>query len=459
MTGPRPDAAFSRRSALAAFAIGGVTVPALASPALAAPSPAKPPRPAPGPLTPIDAAFEPEVPKGLTADVVPAAYEQVDPNDPDNYGSYSLAARGPGEIDSIIIHDTEVDYETTLAIFTNVQHFASIHYVIQEDGHITQMVRTQDVAWHAGNWTFNGSSIGIELIGVAEDPSHYTDAQYRATGKLIRYLTDRYDIPRDRDHILAHEDLPGVNAARQAAMHWDPGAYYDYEKLLRHAGADDRNGPLRERDETVTIAPSYKSNELGFTSCNPGGGVLAPRSTSAVMVRTEPSDDAPFLEDPALAAVGAGGSDRICDWGAQVSYGQTYAVADRTDGWMGLWIAGTVGWVRTEDENGKATVRRGPRDARRVTPRRGTVATYGTAYPTPEAFAKAGFDSPARETLPYELLPGQEYVVEDVTEGAYYWSTRFDGSGGGWVRDSTQWIRIQSSHRSAFVRAEDVVDV
>ncbi|MFC0294118.1 hypothetical protein, partial [Brachybacterium muris] len=53
------------------------------------------------------------------------------------------------------------------------------------------------------------------------------------------------------------------------------------------------------------LTPSYKSNELGFTSCNPGGGVLAPRSTAAVMVRTEPSDDAPFLEDPALAAVGA----------------------------------------------------------------------------------------------------------------------------------------------------------
>ncbi|MCT1653477.1 extracellular solute-binding protein [Brachybacterium muris] len=55
-----------------------------------------------------------------------------------------------------------------------------------------------------------------------------------------------------------------------------------------------------------------------------------------------------------------------------------------------------------------------------------------------------------------EYLAGH---LEDVAEGAYYWSTRFDGSGGGWVRDSTQWIRIQLSHRSAFVRAEDVVDV
>lgn len=481
----------TRRAALSALITGMVAAPLAVAPALADPAPhadahggsrgesAHDPRTgerrradadaragaqqradAASPLAPPSTPFAPEVPRGVSADVVLAGYAQLS-DDPGDYGGYSLARRTPADVHAIIIHDTEVDYPTTLKIFQNPESYASIHYVIREDGHITQMVRGQDVAWHAGNWTFNQSAIGIELIGVAEDPSHYTDAQYAATGRLVRYLAQKWEVPLDREHVLAHEDLPGTSAKGQADMHWDPGAYYDWEKLQRAAGIPTVAGSPRRLRGTVTIAPHYATNTLAFTSCNEGSPALPARPTSTLMVRTEPRSDAPLLVDPALEAApgSTGGSDHICDWGDQVSFGQTFAVAEERGDWVGIWISGQVGWIHRRDAAGRPAVNRGPKGTRVVTPAgKKPVAVHGAAFPAPAVFERAGVEAPKNEPLPYTLAPGQKYVVEAEHRAEYYVSPMFDGSGADWVREDAVWLRIQLNHRSAFVRASDVVD-
>ena len=37
-----------------------------------------------------------------------------------------------------------------------------------------------DIAWHAGNWTYNTRSIGIEHEGYVGESGWFTDAMYRA---------------------------------------------------------------------------------------------------------------------------------------------------------------------------------------------------------------------------------------------------------------------------------------
>lgn len=462
----------TRRTALTALATACVAASAATAPALASqprtPGPRRNTRPARqrhsrekyDVLTPPSEPFAPEAPHGVSADTRLAAYA-LNSSETGDYGNYSLAARTDADISSIIIHDTEVDYDTTLSIFQNPLKYASIHYVVREDGHITQMVRGHDIAWHAGNWTFNQSSIGIELIGVAEDPSHYTDAQYAATGALVRYLCDTWDIPRDRDHVLAHEDLPGGTAQGQAAMHWDPGAYYDWAQLQRETGMRAPQPTRKRLKDTVTIAPRYDSHTLAFLSCNEGEGRLPARSTSHLWVRTEPHDDAPLITDPALAAHSeSGGTERICDWGDQVAYGQTFAVAEDRKDWVAIWISGRLGWIRRTDANGRPTVARGPKKSRLVTTAGDTtVDVFGSAYPSKGAFERAGVEVPDVAPLPYEFEPGQRYVVEASIQGSYYQSPGFEGDGGTWVRDTTEWLRIQLNHRSAFVRAADVTDI
>lgn len=85
------------------------------------------------------------------------------------------------------------------------------HYSIRSaDGHVDQHVRTKDVGWHAGNWYVNAKSVGIEHEGFLTDPgAWYTEAMYRASARLVRYLAGRYGIPLDRQHILGHDNVPG----------------------------------------------------------------------------------------------------------------------------------------------------------------------------------------------------------------------------------------------------------
>jgi N-acetyl-anhydromuramyl-L-alanine amidase AmpD len=96
-------------------------------------------------------------------------------------------------------------YDQAIATFQKPASGSSSHYVIRSsDGQVTQMVPTKDVAWHAGNWTMNEHSIGIEHEGIAtQGGTWYTEQMYRASADLVRYLAAKYHIPLDRRRILA----------------------------------------------------------------------------------------------------------------------------------------------------------------------------------------------------------------------------------------------------------------
>src|SRR5262249_50324379 len=112
-----------------------------------------------------------ECPPGLACQFLPAAYAQNSAS-PFDYGNYDLADRpadGLG-IRFVVVHDTEEDYNPTLAEFQDSHAYVSSHYVIRSsDGLVTQMVPTKDVAWHAGNWYVNTHSVGVENEGFALD--------------------------------------------------------------------------------------------------------------------------------------------------------------------------------------------------------------------------------------------------------------------------------------------------
>ena len=59
---------------------------------------------------------------------------------PDDYG-----------IDMVVIHVVQGSYPTALKVFKDPGHGAAAHYVVRKDGHVAQMIRELDVAFHAGN--------------------------------------------------------------------------------------------------------------------------------------------------------------------------------------------------------------------------------------------------------------------------------------------------------------------
>lgn len=97
---------------------------------------------------------KPECPEELDCRYIPAAYAPTDPEDPTGgYGNYDTANRPKDvRISSIVIHDTETSYQSTISAFQNPAHGSASHYVIRSsDGQVTQMVPTKDMAWHAGS--------------------------------------------------------------------------------------------------------------------------------------------------------------------------------------------------------------------------------------------------------------------------------------------------------------------
>jgi hypothetical protein len=397
-----------------------------------------------------------ECPRSLDCDFVPAAYTLNNPNDVGDYGNYDYGNRPVDEkVNFIVLHDTEEYFDTTLGIFTNPLKYVSAHYVVRSaDGHVTQMVKTKDVAWQAGNWYINSHSVGIEQEGFAtQGATWYTENLYHSTAKLVRYLAARYDVPLDRGHIIGHENVPGTTSSGIAGMHWDPGPYWDWSHFFALLGH-----PVVPTGTpwsgVVTINPRWDTNKQFTRDCEQNVD-LPVQSASFVYLRQAPADDAPLVNDPGLHAGATEGTQCAADWGDKVSAGQQFVVADRQGQWTAIWWGGQKAWFKDTH----VTL---PASGWVVTPKAGVTKLniYGRAYP--EAAAYTGTQIPVQSVLPYaqyNVTPDQSYVSYGSLPAEYYFAPTFDASRPNdhtVVHGQDRYIVIQFGHRIAFVKAPDV---
>lgn len=143
-------------------------------------------------------------------------------------------------IDRVVIHVTQGSFRGAVKVFQNPGHGAAAHYVVRKDGHVAQMIRELDVAFHAGNRAYNERSVGIEHEGFVDRPQDFTAAMYEASARLTAAVCGRYDIPVDRTHIIGHVEVPGTD-------HTDPGPHWDWDrylKLVRAATATGRKADV-----------------------------------------------------------------------------------------------------------------------------------------------------------------------------------------------------------------------
>ncbi|GIF76514.1 N-acetylmuramoyl-L-alanine amidase [Asanoa siamensis] len=396
-----------------------------------------------------------ECPVTVSCEWIPAPYEQYGAT-PGDYGNHDLSERPARQkIEYIVIHDTEGSYDTTLRLVQDPT-YVSWHYTLRSaDGHIAQHVKTKDVAWHAGNWDVNARSVGLEHEGFAADGAWYTEALYRSSAKLVRYLSKRFDVPLNRQHILGHDNVPGTTAATVRGMHWDPGPYWDWSHYFDLLGA-----PLWSTGTSLTglvqIAPDYATNQPAFTGCVTAGVPCAPHGSSSVVLHTAPSADSPLLTDLGLHPDGAPSTMHISDHGARASTGQTFALAGRQGDWTAIWYLGQKGWFHNPRSAPTANWQLGLV----AVPKQGkaTIPVYGRAYPEAAAYP-AGVPVQAISPLQYTLAAGQRYAVGAVLPGQYYRATTFAAtSPGDWtvIQGDKTYVEIQFGHRVAFVDKADV---
>jgi len=106
----------------------------------------------------------------------------------------------------------------------------SAHYVISEQGDITQLVAEDMRAWHAGVGAWgdvrdvNSHSIGIELAnaGSLNDMPPFPHPQMQALQALLSGILKRWHIPVER--VIGHSDMAPDRK-------FDPGPKFDWQGL------------------------------------------------------------------------------------------------------------------------------------------------------------------------------------------------------------------------------------
>ncbi|GAB2607754.1 hypothetical protein GCM10027168_45800 [Streptomyces capparidis] len=231
---------------------------------------------APREVRPERGRYARSAPSALSPDYPPARWV------PANSGNYQVGRSSA--ITTVVVHVTQGSYAGTISWFQNPSSNVSAHYVVRSsDGEVTQMVRDADTAWHARSG--NPYSLGIEHEGYVDNPAWFTDSMYRASADLTRYLCDHYGIPKDRAHIVGHNEVPNND-------HTDPGPHWDWNRYMELVRGGSGGTPVQldfasyetQRSGATggqVRAVQYLLNQQGFDA-GTVDGVFGARTESAV---------------------------------------------------------------------------------------------------------------------------------------------------------------------------------
>ncbi|WP_329179724.1 N-acetylmuramoyl-L-alanine amidase [Streptomyces sp. NBC_01477] len=447
----------SVRSGESRVTADGQALTLAADPALAPVRPATVPL-APGAEPPADPASTPapECPAELHCAFVPAAYAKAG-TAADDFGNYNVANRPAGgeDIRSIVIHDMEGTFQGSIDEFQNPSGYASAHYLVGDDGRVTQMVRLKDEAWHSANKTVNMHSVGVEHEGWAiRTGDWFTEQEYDSSAVLVKFLARKFGIPLDREHIIGHDEVPGVLDAKVAAQHWDPGPYWDWNHYMALLGAPEAAVGPPAAGQLVRVVPPYTTaNQPQLTS---GGKPVAAHPADFVYLYTSPATTAALPADPYLgSALWSDGSN----WADKVPAGGAYVVAATQTDWTAIWYQGRKLWFHNPGGQDTSVLPATPV----LTPRSGTIPVYGRAYPQDAAYAGTGVPvQPANSTAltKYTVAAGQAYAqAGPEAVGDYWYAGSFAGTAAGdrtLVTGTDLFYPIRYNHRVAWLRAGDV---
>jgi len=233
--------------------------------------------------------------------IVVAAHRAVAPNDglgttsqsvnypgavwmPASTSNYQVASRGAGDVDHIVIHDTEGGFDGTVSWFQDPAAQVSAHYVVRSrDGFVAQMVAEKNIAWH--DKCFNTTTVGIEHEGFAAHPDlWYTEPMYIASATLTSYLADKYSIAKQHGPILGHGEAP------DCSDHTDPGPGWNWEhyiELVQSGGAAN----FLAGDLVVDAPAALHSGELATVTVTLANHGTAAWDLDATRVGTQDPQD------------------------------------------------------------------------------------------------------------------------------------------------------------------------
>jgi hypothetical protein len=200
----------------------------------------------------------------------------------------------------------EGSYLGTISYFQDPATQASAHFCVNSGyqangrpaGEITQMVELQYWAWHVVCW--NRWMIGIEHEGFVSNPAWFTKEMYQSSAQLTSFICDKFNIPKDRNHIIGHGEWQNATwktwmAANYPSIdvtcntHTDPGANWNWTYYMSMLSKDTIPPKITDAAPSTTgfdLIPAYKDIVIKFSSAMDATSTNAALSTAPSIVNT-----------------------------------------------------------------------------------------------------------------------------------------------------------------------------
>lgn len=146
--------------------------------------------------------------------------------DTKSWRSPNHSSRHGQPIQMIVLHATVGGLKSSLNWLCSPSSRVSIHYEIDKDGTVYQLVDDDQAAWHAGKSSWQGmdaqaiqdSSLGIELVNSNSGKDPYPTVQFEAAVELAREKVAAYRIPLR--NVVRHLDIAPDRKTDPAGFPW-----------------------------------------------------------------------------------------------------------------------------------------------------------------------------------------------------------------------------------------------
>lgn len=100
------------------------------------------------------------------------------------------------KVDKIVIHHAATtDFDGIGRTFQNPSRGTSAHYGVGSNGNVDQYVSEDNIAWHAGNWAANCTSVGIENVNSTGAPAwDVADTTFNTLVELVHNIAERHGL-------------------------------------------------------------------------------------------------------------------------------------------------------------------------------------------------------------------------------------------------------------------------
>jgi len=169
-------------------------------------------------------------------------------------------------VDQVVLHTTEGGLAGSLDTLTDparqivdsdgqLQNArVSSHYLVSEDA-IYQLVDDNNTAWHAG--PHNAHTIGVEVVGEADDPRTWSTPIVAQLGRLVGWLSLEYGIPLEYRADSSEPDIARgfvAHGAIDPERRHDPGIWFPWPQVKAAALRAQSGAPPFSTDGAGVVA-------------------------------------------------------------------------------------------------------------------------------------------------------------------------------------------------------------